>query len=1312
MESPGGFPESPMEQEDVVYTCKGCGEILEEGKAFELAGNRWHIDCFRCNTCCTLLDSDANLLLLGDGSLICNNCTYSCNACGNKIEDLAILTGDQAFCASCFRCRNCKRKIDNLRYARTSQGIFCMSCHESLMARRRKKSRAAAAQQKLGSNGQSPMLLDKSLPSLPPSAVPPIVSSPDRETPTSDTYTDTPTELSPRPRPPHSRQTSPRPRPSNSRHGSSQSRKRERSPLAFEDAKQGLTHQRIPEDTPLIGPASLNLPFASEHEPRRSLSQRSELSGNGSESLNIPFLLDDGNGPDHDESPASHHQARDVSAPEGDRVQAKPSDARTVERDYFNTQRAPTTNGHPPGRHQTSSPGSARDQESRHASSKGSTPHIAFQERGRQRSEELTDVIRHKGSHQVPPPPPRRSRSITKDPTPQSHGDDARVQHANPSKPTRNGKLSSGPGENFKLQEVPKNKRTGGSTRSSRSETQVPLVDKPAPLGLSRSVSTSEAAPPPTQEAQVAVPRSDSTRSLDPIRSGESPPVSSDARHRDDNSVSSAHSASSFLAAHLLKKAKREESSSYSRNKPHATARKEPSGGSISKSPPGSPRSGEFLPSASSGAATQGSPVDSTSMNGSLVMSMGAEPSVLSGNEPSPTVQTRSAYNKAPIVDSFTSPRAPPQPPVTHPQSPVHASHATASESTLNGDADPSPGLPRHSAGGEFSLEDDMARILGGNDERSTSLLRRVSNAVRHGRSFSDMETRTRGSSGKWPRSPGSTGLNSPYPREISSPTTTSPVAVEENAALKHELRRSAQKIAELEARVLSSADIKTLDTKLREKRSTVAFLDTQKEIMVRELEVLTEHVADVKKTEQPFDVDSLTSKVVREFALSLQRLRDTYSPEIEELIHQKNTLVEENSNLAHLRDQAIQETEQLNLKNAQLADLNNELTHQIQERYKANREQGGAFEPARPATNGLGIYTNHQKERSDVSMDVREPPRPGTSHDLSNVATQSTLVEQNEAEPATVLTAPHVVNIRKGQVKKFNWKKGGQSVAKGVSKGLKGAFSSTAPYQYQYQRESPSGEIPTYGPLPVESPNGSLPRMPSDPNNKQALGFFGQRLGKSMPPKMQSNGNVIMAAEGPNVLFGSDLGERADYERRQIPSVVTRCIEEVELRGMDVEGIYRKTGGNSQVKAIQEGFERTNDYDISDPGLDITAVTSVLKQYFRKLPNPLMTYDAYERMLETNNIMDEEKRIIAMRITIQALPPKHHDCLEFLIFHLGRVAGREKENLMTPKNLAVVFAPTIMRDTSLEREMSDMFSKNSAIQFMIENYKMVFPGA
>ncbi|KAI5814201.1 hypothetical protein BZA77DRAFT_106349 [Pyronema omphalodes] len=63
-----GSPPGPPYQDDDDIPCKGCGQVLEEGKAFELAGNRWHIDCFRCNSCSTLLDSDANLLLLSDGS--------------------------------------------------------------------------------------------------------------------------------------------------------------------------------------------------------------------------------------------------------------------------------------------------------------------------------------------------------------------------------------------------------------------------------------------------------------------------------------------------------------------------------------------------------------------------------------------------------------------------------------------------------------------------------------------------------------------------------------------------------------------------------------------------------------------------------------------------------------------------------------------------------------------------------------------------------------------------------------------------------------------------------------------------------------------------------------------------------------------------------------------------------------------------------------------------------------------------------------------------------------------------------------------
>lgn len=163
----------------------------------------------------------------------------------------------------------------------------------------------------------------------------------------------------------------------------------------------------------------------------------------------------------------------------------------------------------------------------------------------------------------------------------------------------------------------------------------------------------------------------------------------------------------------------------------------------------------------------------------------------------------------------------------------------------------------------------------------------------------------------------------------------------------------------------------------------------------------------------------------------------------------------------------------------------------------------------------------------------------------------------------------------------------------------------------------------------------------------------------------------------------------------------------------MECEGIYRKSGGNSQIQQIKEGFERTNDYDISDPDLDINAVTSTLKQYFRKLPSPLITYEVYDKLLDAASlIIDEPQRCVAlMRAALYELPPRHRDCLEVLVFHLARVVVRERENLMTSLNVAVVFAPTIMRPESLVREMSDMQAKNQAVQFLIENCQGVFLG-
>jgi hypothetical protein len=487
-------------------------------------------------------------------------------------------------------------------------------------------------------------------------------------------------------------------------------------------------------------------------------------------------------------------------------------------------------------------------------------------------------------------------------------------------------------------------------------------------------------------------------------------------------------------------------------------------------------------------------------------------------------------------------------------------------------------------------------------------------------------------------------------------------------------LRNSEQRVAELERQFGNEKDLKNLAQKVEEKRKTVSVLDTQTEIMIRQLEVLAGYVERAKETKKPVDPRDLEESAIKEFVQRLEKLKQSMVASLEQLHAERDQLIDERNRAIADRDRARVEFEQLVSKNAQLADLNNDITHQIQERFKNHSDM-------RPPANGLGIY-NHSKGSSNHSVSL----------DSASIQTGTTVIAPDHEEP--ILEArPTVVKIEKKNFSK--WKKGSKAVAQNIAKGVNRTV--VAFQQPERHPQGTAGENMSIGlpynmtVTPVESPvshappNGGLNRQQGDAGRQ---GFFGFKKAQTMPKLVAAtNASEPAIAEPPNVLFGSELAERAEYERRQIPSVVTRCIEEVELRGMEMEGIYRKTGGNSQIKIIQEGFDKNENFDISDPDMDITAVTSVLKQYFRKLPTPLLTYDIYDRVLETNckhccssSCLDsrlgpmltertayasDSEKCTHLQDVFNQLPRQHKDCLEFLMFHLSRVASRESENLV-----------------------------------------------
>lgn len=146
MEMDSSIPEESADPATAgTAVCNACKQDLDEVRdesVVSFGKYLFHVNCFRCAKCRCLVEHNTNLLLLSDGSPVCENCSYMCTICQKPIHNEAIVTGDESYHADCFRCRSCSNKIEELIFAKTNQGIWCMACHNDRVARTRRHAEA------------------------------------------------------------------------------------------------------------------------------------------------------------------------------------------------------------------------------------------------------------------------------------------------------------------------------------------------------------------------------------------------------------------------------------------------------------------------------------------------------------------------------------------------------------------------------------------------------------------------------------------------------------------------------------------------------------------------------------------------------------------------------------------------------------------------------------------------------------------------------------------------------------------------------------------------------------------------------------------------------------------------------------------------------------------------------------------------------------------------------------------------------------------------------------------------------------------
>lgn len=577
-------------------------------------------------------------------------------------------------------------------------------------------------------------------------------------------------------------------------------------------------------------------------------------------------------------------------------------------------------------------------------------------------------------------------------------------------------------------------------------------------------------------------------------------------------------------------------------------------------------------------------------------------------------------------------------------------------------------------------------------------------------------------------------------------------------AALKKELVAAQRRIAELERQVQSGPTQPPTgndDSTLSEKRKTIAVLHAQGEVARREL-------ASLKEAKGHDDSQAM----IEEFTAQMATLKTQLQDEIATLSVAKEALAVEVEDLDRRKRDACEEMTILNVKNAQLTDLNNELTNNLIDKYHPTHGSAMAMKPG--PSNLFGFKKDTAKSAAVATPPPPPPAPPAAPRDEGSLSHLGSLIVQayqpdeltngppgssvervpvltgsassssnhlpvgghtpavtnlddHEEPTVTVLEAGQVVDTKRDrQTARRFWKRPKAAVTKGaVVKGFSKVFEqphnqeppAVTNLEPSALSPSSSGQHEHSMPHSASVNTGLNISFPTGKPAKSRNGWF-----KASSNANPGAGQIGAAGSPPDGDSGSllkvSITRRCQIEGNSVPVIVTKCIEEVERRGMLQEGIYRKSGARTQIEQIEARFEhydeRANYEEILNG--DINGVASALKQYLRYLPDPLISASCYDAFIQVSSSSQDLKvRVDKMREVLNKLPAAHLLCLARLCSHLHRVTQHAEANLMSNKNLAMVFAPTLARAITGEREIADMHHKSDSTLLMIEHFKELF---
>lgn len=197
----------------------------------------------------------------------------------------------------------------------------------------------------------------------------------------------------------------------------------------------------------------------------------------------------------------------------------------------------------------------------------------------------------------------------------------------------------------------------------------------------------------------------------------------------------------------------------------------------------------------------------------------------------------------------------------------------------------------------------------------------------------------------------------------------------------------------------------------------------------------------------------------------------------------------------------------------------------------------------------------------------------------------------------------------------------------------------------------------------------------------------------------LMASGFSSSLGQSKHPVFGGLLEDAAcetNQNQEEVPKVMIALAQALrEHEGTRTEGIFRACGRKEDILSLRKQFEG-GDFTVTG-NQDPHVLAGLMKEWLRELKNSVIPAEVYDQCIEIAKRDSNDNPTYARALFLQ-LPKISQNVLTELVRLVSEINTNVKDTRMPISNMAVVFAPTLLRAPNDDLQTQLLNNKYEAI--------------